>query len=188
MVGIVKIKKEEILSDDHYVLKKITYQIKDRDETREVYDRGNGATILLYNKEKKTVLLTRQFRLPSFLNGNPTGFLIEPCAGFLDGDDPEQCARRESEEETGFKPKEVKKVFEAYSSPGALTELLHYFIAPYSDEDKINEGGGLKEEQEDIEVLEIPFVKAFDMINTGEIKDAKAIILLQFAKINRLIE
>jgi GDP-mannose pyrophosphatase NudK len=184
----VAIKKEEILSETEYALKKITFELKGEKQTREIYDRGNGATILLYNKEKGTVILTRQFRLPSYVNGNKTGMLTETCAGFLDGDDPESCVRRESEEETGYRLKEVKKVFEAYSSPGGLTEILYYFVAPYADEDKINGGGGLQEEQEHIQILELPFSKAFEMVQNGEIRDAKTIILLQYAKINQLVE
>jgi GDP-mannose pyrophosphatase NudK len=181
------IKKEEILSDESYLLKNITFELDGEKQTREIYDRGNGATILLYNKEKGTVILTNQFRLPSFINGNKTGMLTETCAGFLDGDEPEACVRRESEEETGYRVKEVKKVFEAYSSPGGLTELLHYFVAPYADEDKINEGGGLEEEQEHINILELPFKQALAMLNNGEIRDAKTIILLQYALINKLV-
>jgi GDP-mannose pyrophosphatase NudK len=188
MAGKVEIKKEEILSDDKYTLKKVIFDLEGETQERQVYDRGNGATILLYNKSKKTVILTRQFRLPSFLNGNRDGMLIETCAGFLDGDDPESCVRRESEEETGYRLKEVKKVFEAYSSPGGLTEIIHYFVAPYAKDQKVNEGGGLDEEQENIQTMEIAFDKALDMLDRGEIRDAKTIILLLYAKANRLLE
>ncbi|CAN5241269.1 GDP-mannose pyrophosphatase NudK [soil metagenome] len=182
----------QILSDNWYVLKKVKYQHQHKDgswETtyREAYDRGNGATILLYNKANKTVILTRQFRMPTYLNGNESGYMIECCAGLLDKDNPEDCIRKETEEETGYKVSEVKKVFEAYMSPGSVTEIVHFFTAEYSKEMKISEGGGLHEESEHIEVLELPFAKALDMIKTGEIKDAKTIMLLQYAVIGGLL-
>lgn len=178
--------KDEILSDNWYTLRKVTYQ---RDETantasREVYDRGNGATILLYNRQSQTVILTRQFRMATYVNGNTDGLLIECCAGLLDKDNPADCIRRETEEETGYRVTAVKKVFEAYMSPGSVTELLYFFVAEYTSDLKVSEGGGLQEESEDIEVLEIPFVKALDMMETGEIKDGKTIMLLQYAVIN----
>ncbi|MDQ6890091.1 MAG: GDP-mannose pyrophosphatase NudK [Bacteroidota bacterium] len=179
----------EILFDSWSKLKKITYDYLKvngtwQTQTREVYDRGNGAAILLYNKEQKTVILTRQFRLPSFINGNKTGMLIEACAGLLDDDNPEDCIRRETEEETGYKIKEVKKIFEAYMSPGSVTEILYFFVAAYSHNMKVNEGGGIAHEQEDIEVLEINFTEAVTMIATGEIKDAKTILLIQYLQIH----
>jgi len=188
----VKIKDTEILSNNWYTLKKVTYDFQARDGTwktqsREAYDRGNGATILLYNKEHKTVILTRQFRLPTYLNGNETGMLIEACAGLLDQDNAEDCIRRETEEETGYKISDVRKIFEIYMSPGSVTEILYFFVAEYKKNMKISEGGGTEEEQENIEVLELPFSKALDMMGTGEIKDAKTIILLQYAKIHGLI-
>jgi nudix-type nucleoside diphosphatase (YffH/AdpP family) len=188
MPGEIQIKKEEILSDEKYTLKKVIFELDGEKQERQVYDRGNGATILLYNIAKRTIILTRQFRLPSYLNGNPGGMLIETCAGFLDGDDPESCVRRESEEETGYRLKEVKKVFEAYSSPGGLTEVLHYFVAPYSADQKVNEGGGLEEEQENIQTIEITFDSAMEMLDRGEIRDAKTIILLLYAKANRIFD
>lgn len=186
----IKIHKTEILSNNWYTLKKITYDFQRKNgqwvsQSREAYDRGNGATILLYNKEKKTVILTRQFRLPSYINGNESGMLIETCAGLLDKDNPEDCIRRETEEETGYKVSSVKKVFELYMSPGSVTEILFFFIAEYSKNMKVNEGGGV-DEDEDIEVLEVDFEKAYNQIQTGEIKDAKTIILLQYAKLNNL--
>jgi len=186
----VKIHKTEILSNNWYTLKKITYDFQRKNgqwvsQSREAYDRGNGATILLYNKEKKTVILTRQFRLPSYINGNESGMLIETCAGLLDKDNPEDCIRRETEEETGYKVSSVKKVFEVYMSPGSVTEILFFFIAEYSKNMKVNEGGGV-DDDEDIEVLEVDFEKAYSQIHTGEIKDAKTIILLQYAKLNDL--
>ena len=188
----VKVLKTEILSNNWYTLKKISYDYLKKDgswqtQTREAYDRGNGATILLYNKEQKTVILTRQFRLPTFINGNPDGLLIEACAGLLDKDNPEDCIRRETEEETGYKITEVRKIFEAYMSPGSVTEVLYFFVAEYSKDMKITDGGGMEHEQEDIEVLELPMDKAMNMIETGEIKDAKTIMLLQYAQLNNLI-
>lgn len=188
----VKIKSVELLSDNWYTLNKTTFEVLKRNgqwetQTRETYDRGNGATILLYNKSNKTVILTRQFRFPTFVNGNESGMLIETCAGLLDKDNAEDCIRRETEEETGYKIKDVKKVFEAYMSPGSVTEILYFFVAEYSKENKVNDGGGVEHEQEDIEVLELDFEKAYRMISTGEIKDGKTIMLLQYAKLNGLI-
>ena len=182
----------EILSDNWYILKKISYEQEQKDGslkkmTREVYDRGNGATILLYNKQMASVILTRQFRLPTFINGNPSGMMIEACAGLLDQENAEDAIKRETEEETGYKIAEVKKIFEAYMSPGSVTEILYFFVAEYSKTMKVSEGGGIEHEQENIEVLEIPFDKAIHMVNTGEIKDGKTIMLLQYAQINRLV-
>ena len=187
-----KIIKTEILSDNWYTLRKITYEFLKKDGTvqtqsREAYDRGNGATILLYNKARKTVILTRQFRLPSFVNGNESGMLIEACAGLLDKDNAEDCIKRETEEETGYKISELRKIFEAYMSPGSVTEILYFFVAEYENSMKVHEGGGIEHEQEDIEVLELDFGKAFQMIETGEIKDGKTIMLLQYAKLNNLV-
>src|SRR5215210_4783599 len=192
MADRIKILKTEILSDNWYTLKKITYGYLKSDGTwqthsREAYERGNGATILLYNKEQKTVILTRQFRLPSFVNGNSTGMLIEACAGLLDTDNAEDCIKRETEEETGYKITEVRKIFEAYMSPGSVTELLYFFVAEYSKSMKINEGGGIEHEQENIEVLEIPVQQAMEMIDNGEIKDGKTIMLLQYVKLHNLL-
>jgi len=182
----------EILSDNWYVLRKVKYEFLGNDGkwqklTREAYDRGNGATILLYNKNSKTVILTRQFRMPSYLNGNEDGYLIECCAGLLDKHNAEDCIRKETEEETGYKISHVQKVFEAYMSPGSVTEILYFFVAEYSKEMKISDGGGADDEHENIEVLELPFVKALNMVKTGEIKDGKTIMLLQYAQINHLL-
>lgn len=192
MIKDVCIIKTEILSDNWYVLKKITYNYKKKDGTlltqnREAYDRGNGAAILLYNKEYKTVILTRQFRLPTFVNGNETGMMIEACAGLLDKDNAEDCIRRETEEETGYRITDVRKIFEAYMSPGSVTEILYFFIAEYEASMKVNEGGGVEHEQENIEVLEINIERAIEMINTGDIKDAKTIMLLQYIKLNDIL-
>ncbi len=188
----IKIHKTEILSDNWYTLRKITYDYLKKDgswqtQSREAYDRGNGATILLYNTYLKTVILTRQFRLPSFINGNYTGMLIESCAGLLDKDNAEDCIKRETEEETGYKISTVKKIFEAYMSPGSVTEILYFFIAEYSSNMKVNDGGGVAHEQEDIEVLEILFDKALHMIDTDDIKDGKTIMLLQHLRLKNLL-
>ncbi len=188
----ITIQKTELLSDNWYLLNKVTYDYQKEDNSiethiREVYDRGNGAAILLYNTQQKTVILTRQFRLPSYLNGNKTGMMIEVCAGLLDKDHPEQCIIRETEEETGYRLSTVHKVLETYMSPGAVTEILYLFVGEYNASMKVNEGGGLDAEQENIEVLEYTFDEAFAMIQSGEIKDAKTVMLLQYAKINNLV-
>jgi GDP-mannose pyrophosphatase NudK len=193
MIKNVKVKKTEVLSDNWYILRKITYSYEKSDGTemeqaRETYDRGNGATILLYNKTLKTVILTRQFRLPTFVNGNETGMLIEACAGLLDKDDPENCIRRETEEETGYRVTAVRKIFEAYMSPGSVAEILYFFIAEYSKNMKVNDGGGVDHEEENIEVMELDFLKALDMVNKGEIRDAKTIMLLQYMEIHRVMD
>ena len=154
----VKIIKEELLSDNWYSLKKYDYEILKKDgswqkQTREVYDRGNGAAISYIIRSKKTIILTRQFRLPTFVNGNKEGYLIEACAGLLDQDNPEEAIKRETEEETGYRIKDVRKIYEAYMSPGSVSEILYFFIAEYSETMKVNAGGGVADEQEDIEVL-----------------------------------
>ena len=187
----ITIVKREVLSDNWYVLNKITFDYTKTNgevqrQEREAYDRGNGSTILLYNREQGTVVLTRQFRMPTYLNGNESGMMIEACAGLLEEDNAEDCIRKETEEETGYKIKEVKKVFEAYMSPGSVTEILYFFVAEYEKDMKVNEGGGTDEE-EDIQVLEIPFEQALKQIETGEINDAKTIMLLQYAQINKLL-
>lgn len=190
--SFIKNIRKELLSDNWFTLNKFTFDFKLKNgnwvtQVRESYDRGNGAAILLYNTEKQTVILTKQFRMPTYVNGNEDGFMIEVCAGLLDDDNPEDCIKKEVEEETGYKVSNVKKVMEAYSSPGSVTEVLHYFIAEYSDAMKVSEGGGLASETEDIEVLEMQFLDALQLINNGQIKDAKSIILLQYAYINKLI-
>jgi GDP-mannose pyrophosphatase NudK len=181
----------EILSNNWYTLNKITFEYLQKDgswvkQSREAYDRGNGAVILLYNVENKTVILTQQFRMPTYINGNETGMMIEACAGLLDADNPEDCIRRETEEETGFKITDVKKIYEAYMSPGSVTEILYFFVAEYNKNQKINEGGGI--DHENIEVMELDFQATLNMVKSGEIKDAKTIMLLQYAEINRLIK
>lgn len=188
----IKIKQTELLSDNWYLLNKVTFDFLRKDgvwitQKREVYDRGNGAGILLYNREQKTIILTQQFRLPAYLNGNETGMMVEVCAGLLDQDHPEQCIIRETEEETGYRIKSVQKIMETFMSPGAVTEILHLYVGEYDASMKVNEGGGLEHEQEEIEVIEMPFEEAYNRIATGEIKDAKTILLLQYAKINNLV-
>ena len=188
----IEILQTDLLSDNWYLLNKITFKYHKEDQTvethiREVYDRGNGAGILLYNKLQKTVILIRQFRLPSYLNGNETGMMIEVCAGLLDKDNPEQCIIREVEEETGYQVETVHKVFETYVSPGAVTEILHLFVGEYDPSMKVSEGGGIASEQENIEVFEIPFIEALAMVKRGEIRDSKTIMLLQYAQINNLV-
>ena len=182
----------EILSSNWYTLKKVTFDVLKKDgswqtQNREAYDRGNGATILLYNKESTMVILTKQFRMPTFINGNNDGMLIEACAGLLDKDNPEDCIKRETEEETGYRVSSVKKIFQAYMSPGSVTELIYFFIAEYAANMKMNDGGGLAHEQEDIEVLELPIDTALQMIENGEIKDGKTIMLLQYVRLNNIL-
>lgn len=187
----IKILEKKVLSDNWYTLYKYTYETvdkkgKSKTEQREAYDRGNGAVILLYNRASKTVILTKQFRLPTYVNGNKDGMMIEACAGLLDKDNPEDCIRKETEEETGYRIRDVKKIYEAYMSPGSVTEILYFFVAEYSKDQKVNEGGGV-EGEENIQVLEVPFDKALEMMTTGEIKDAKTIMLLQYAVIHKLV-
>lgn len=193
MSSNVNIKEKKLLSDNWYKLWRYTYDFQVQPgiwEThqREVYDRGNGATILLYHPERNTVILTRQFRMASLVNGNPDGYLIEACAGLLDAENPEQAILRETEEETGYRLSEVEKVFEIYMSPGSVSEILYFFIARYSDDMKTGKGGGIEEEQEKIEVLEIPFPDALAMVKSGEIKDAKTILLLQYVELKGLLK
>lgn len=189
----VKNIKKVLLSDNWYTLNKVIFDYKMPngqwvEQARESYDRGNGAAVLLYNKIKQTVVLISQFRMPTYLNGNDSGMMIEACAGLLDGDDPETCVIKEAEEESGFRVVRVEKIFEAYMSPGAVTEILHLYIAEYQDSDKVSDGGGLEDEQEDITVLELDFKKAISMISTGEIQDAKTIMLLQYLMINETMK
>ena len=185
--GRVRITAQETLSDNWYLLKKISFDLRRRDgtwqtQTREVYDRGNGATILLYNLARRTVLLTRQFRMPAFVNGH-SGFLIESAAGLLDNASPEQRIRKEAEEETGYRVESVEKIYEAFMSPGSVTERVHFFIGEYQPDDRIGEGGGLVEEGEDIEVMELGFEQAIAMVSNGEIVDGKTIMLLQYLEL-----
>ena len=176
--------QRELLSDNWATLHKVTFDYQNSSGTwesqvREVYDRGNGAAVLLYNEEKKTVILTKQLRIPTYFNGNEDGMLIEVCAGLLENHDPETAIKKEIEEETGYRLERVEKVLELYMSPGSVTETIHLFIASYTPIEKVSAGGGAPDESEDIEVLEYAFAKAYNMIQTGEIKDAKTVILLQ---------
>jgi len=182
----------ELLSDNWYTLEKVTFEyLRDDGEwetqVREAYDRGNGAVILLYNAQKGKVVLTRQFRMPTYLNGNEDGMMIEACAGLLEKGNAEETIKMEVEEETGYKIDKVKKIFESYMSPGSVTEILYFFIGQYTDAMKVSEGGGAEDETENIEVLEMDFDKALRMVETGEIKDAKTIMLLQYAQIHNLL-
>lgn len=183
--------KKELLSDNWYSLTKVTFEYLREDgvwetQVREAYDRGNGAVILLYNIEKQTVVLTRQFRMPTYLNGNEDGMMIEACAGILEKGNAEETIKMEVEEETGYRIDQVQKVFESYMSPGSVTEILYFFIGAYEDAMKIGEGGGAEDETENIEVLEMTFNEALERVKKGEIRDAKTIMLLQWAKLNKL--
>lgn len=178
----VRIADSKVLSDDWYTLKKFTFDLRRQNgewqrQNREVYDRGNGATILLYNQAKQTVVLTRQFRFPVFINGHEDN-LIEAAAGLLDNMDPERRIKAEAEEETGYRVENVQKIFEAYMSPGSVTEKLYFYIAEYHADDKVSQGGGLEDEGEDIEVLELTIDEALSAIESGVIVDAKTIMLL----------
>jgi nudix-type nucleoside diphosphatase (YffH/AdpP family) len=184
----LRISKVETLADDWYVLKKTTFELQRRDGTwqqqsRETYDRGNGATILLYNLARRTVVLVRQFRFPAFANGHP-GLLIEAPAGLLDEASPEDRIKAEVEEETGYRIERVRKVFEAFMSPGSVTEKLYFFVAEYESSDKTHLGGGNRAEGEDIEVLELSIEDAMQAIESGDIVDGKTIMLLQHACIH----
>ncbi|HEY0126940.1 MAG TPA: NUDIX domain-containing protein [Blastococcus sp.] len=179
----------ELLASGWHVLRRTTLERRRSDgervtEQRETYDRGNGATMLLHDVERRTVLLTRQFRYPVYVNGHPDGLLIEAAAGLLDDDAPEVAVRREVEEELGVAVGEVQHVFDVFMSPGSVTERLHFYAAPYRPVDRTTAGGGLEDEGEDIEVLELPFDEALDMIDDGRIADAKTIMLLQWAALS----
>jgi len=183
----VQVLKTEVLSDNWYVLRKVTFRLRKRDgswevQSREAYDRGNGATILLYDPAQRTVVLTQQFRLPTYVNGNGSGMLIEACAGLLDKDDPETCIAREAFEETGYEIRNPRKVMQAYMSPGSVTEILYFFVAEYSRAQRVSTGGGV--EEEDIEVMELSFDDALGRVASGEIRDAKTIMLLQYAALH----
>jgi GDP-mannose pyrophosphatase NudK len=183
----VEVLKTEVLSNNWYVLRKVTFRLQKRDGTwetqsREAYDRGNGATILPYDPSRRTVILTRQFRLPTFVNGNTSGMLIETCAGLLDQENPWQCIARELREETGFEMHNARKVMEAYMSPGSVTEILHFFVAEYTPAQRAGSGGGV--EEEDIEVIELTIEEARAMVASGEIRDGKTIMLLQYAALH----
>ena len=189
---MIEIKSIETLSKFFFTLSKVTFNFQKSDgsiesQVREVYDNGSGATVLLYNKSQRTVILIRQLRIASHLNGNPGGLLIETCAGLLEGNDPEATIKKEIAEETGYEISEVKKVMEIYTSPGANSELLHCFTAEYNADQKKYTGGGLQDEQEEIEVLEVPFAEAWKWLEEGKIRDAKTVILLQHLKLKGLL-
>ncbi|SFB31722.1 nudix-type nucleoside diphosphatase, YffH/AdpP family [Collimonas sp. OK607] len=186
----VRIRNVEVLSNDWYLLQKTTFDYRRTDGdwqtlTRETYDRGNGATILLYNRERRSVILIRQFRFPTYGNGHD-GFLIETAAGLLDQASPEVRIKAEVEEETGYRVTEVRKVFEAFMSPGSVTEMLYFFVAEYDPGSRVSDGGGLEAEGEDIQVLELPLEQALQMVANGQIADGKTIMLLQYAQLHLL--
>jgi nudix-type nucleoside diphosphatase (YffH/AdpP family) len=183
----VRVRDVEVLSRDWYVLRKTTFDYRHADgrwssQSRETYDRGNGAAILLYDPRAATVALTRQFRFPAYVNGHPDGMLIEVPAGLLDHEDPETAIRREAEEETGIRVGAVTRLFEVYMSPGSVTERLTFFAAPYRHGERAGRGGGVAIEGEEIELLEPTLEAALEMIERGEIADAKTIMLLQWAR------
>jgi nudix-type nucleoside diphosphatase (YffH/AdpP family) len=185
----VAVRSVEVTSDGWHVLRRTTYDYRRRSgrwvtEQRETYDRGNGATILLYDTDRGTVLLTRQFRFPVYVNGHPDGLLIEAAAGLLDDDDPETAIRREASEELGVTVGDLEHVFDVFMSPGSVTERVHFYAAPFTAADRTGEGGGLAEDGEDIEVLELPFTEALAMTSDGRIADAKTIMLLQWAALS----
>lgn len=186
----VRVEDVTLLSDDWYVLRKTTFSFQRIDgswqrQSRETYDRGNGATILLYDPDRRTVILTRQFRYPAFVNGHDD-LLIETPAGLLDNAAPEVRIRAETEEETGFRVRDVRQVFDAFMSPGSVTERLHFFIGGYEPGDRTSAGGGNEDEGEDIAVLELGIDDALAMIRSGEIRDGKTIMLLQYAALHLL--
>jgi nudix-type nucleoside diphosphatase (YffH/AdpP family) len=186
--GVI-VRDVELTSQGWHVLRRTTFDYRRRDgrwvtEQRETYDRGNGATILLYDPGRRTVLLTRQFRFPAYVNGHPDGMLIEAAAGLLDDDDPETAIRREASEELGVTVGALQHVFDAYMSPGSVTERVHYYAAPFQAADRTGDGGGLADDGEDIEVLEIGFRDALEMTADGRIADGKTIMLLQWAALH----
>lgn len=187
----VRVIESRVLSDDWYLLKKTVFEFRRADgswqrQQRETYDRGNGATLLLYQPTSRRVVLTRQFRFPAFVNGHD-GMMVEAPAGLLDQATPERRIRAEVEEETGYRVGEVSKVFEAFMSPGSVTEKLFFFVAEYDAASKVSAGGGIEAEGEDIEVLELPFEEALAMVRRGDIVDGKTIMLLQYAAMHLFV-
>jgi ADP-ribose pyrophosphatase len=188
----VRIVESTVLSDDWYTLKKVTFDFLRRDGTwqrqsRETYDRGNGATILLHSRQTGNVVLTRQFRMPVFVNGHD-GMLIEAAGGLLDHATPEERIRLEAEEETGYRVSNIRKVFEAYMSPGSVTEKLYFYLGEYDASMRVSDGGGIENEGEDLEVLEMPLRTALQLIKSGEIVDGKTIMLLQHLALSEMTE
>lgn len=185
----VEIEGITTLSDDWYVLRKIHFSYRGGDgrwtsQAREAYDRGNGAALLLYDPGRDTIILTRQFRMPTYVNGNEDGMLVEACAGLLDGEDPEAAIIREAEEETGYRPRRLQKLFEAYMSPGSVTELLHFYLAEYDPSSRVRKGGGVEGEEE-IEVVELTLDEAEALIESGGIRDGKTIMLIYHLLLSR---
>ncbi|MDQ1546736.1 MAG: hypothetical protein QOH69_1640 [Actinomycetota bacterium] len=185
----VVVENVEVVSDGWHVLRRTTLRYRRRDgewttQQRETYDRGNGATILLYDLAARTVVLTRQFRFPLYVNEHPDGMVIEAAAGLLDGDSPEVAIAREATEELGITPTDVRHVFDLFMSPGSVTERVHFYVAPYNAADVVGDGGGLEDEGEDIEVLTLDFDETLAMIADGRIVDGKTVILLQWAALN----
>ncbi|WP_031426348.1 NUDIX domain-containing protein [Flavimarina sp. Hel_I_48] len=182
---------EKILSKGHFILKKVSFDYKNLNnewehQEREIFDRGHGAVVLLYNQQQQSIILTEQFRMPVYMTEKEDAVMMEACAGMLDDNDPKTAIIKEIEEETGYRLKEdqITKIYKAYSSPGAVTEILHYFVAPYTRAQKVSGGGGSAEETENIIVHEMPFAKAIQLLSDGTIKDAKTIVLLQYAQLH----
>ncbi|ROS37209.1 MULTISPECIES: NUDIX domain-containing protein [unclassified Curtobacterium] len=181
----VVVRDVEVVSDGWHVLRRTTLDVRRRDgrwdrQQRETYDRGNGATVLPYDAERRTVLLTRQFRWPAYVNGHPDGMLIEAAAGLLDEDDPETAVRREAAEELGIRLGELVRVGDVFMSPGSVTERVHFYVGAYTPADRVEAGGGVEDEGEDIEVLELALDEALAMVEDGRIADGKTIMLLQW--------
>jgi nudix-type nucleoside diphosphatase (YffH/AdpP family) len=188
----VAVERVEVTSDGWHVLRRTTFSYRRRDgrvesQQRETYDRGNGATLLLVDPRRGTVLLTRQFRFPAYVNGHPDGMLVETAGGLLDDDAPEVAMRREASEELGVLVGELRHVFDLYMSPGSVTERVHFYVGEYDPADRVDAGGGVAAEGEDIEVLEMPAAEALAMVADGRIMDGKTVILLQWAALAGLI-
>ncbi|PCE64688.1 NUDIX domain-containing protein [Sediminicola luteus] len=188
----IKNLKAELLSDNWAKLEKYTYDYQNfagawETQVRESYDRGNGVAVYLYNPERQKVLLTRQFRLPTYLNGNSNGLMVEVAAGVMEPDGPEESIKREILEETGYAITQIEKCFEAYMSPGSVTEIIHFYLAEYNENQRQTEGGGADYESEDIEVLEWSYDRVKEALTQGEIKDAKTMMLIQHAMIQGII-
>ena len=186
----VRIDRVEVLSDNWYVLRRVDFAYQNRagtweDQQREAYDRGNGATVLLVDWDRDTILLTRQFRIPAYVNGHPDGMLLETAAGLLDDEDAATAIRREAEEETGCRIRSIEPLFDLYMSPGSVTERVAFFVAEYQPSDRVTSGGGLADEGEDIEVIELDLDRAVAMVAAGEIVDGKTVLLIQWAQLNR---
>jgi nudix-type nucleoside diphosphatase (YffH/AdpP family) len=184
----IRVKDVRLLSQNHYTLKATTFAWRRANgewqtQTREVFDRGDAATLLPCNLKQRTVVLVRQFRYPAYENGYDD-LMIEAVAGLLDNESPEVRIRAEAEEESGYRLRDVREVFEAFMSPGAVTEKLHFFVAEYEPDMRIGSGGGIANEGEDIEVLELSIDEALAMIGDARIVDAKTIMLLQYAALN----